>query len=149
LLRADGSVDQSALRYLQKMLGPQAVSLAAQLYDDPRINNPASKEPLARLALNYVGNDPQANEFYQRAINDMTLSNGHRKNLIEDLNQDGFADTKNLSARDLPLIESRISLIEQLAPLAADSVNKAAFAEAYKDLTKMRQRASASVPAVQ
>jgi hypothetical protein len=149
LLRADGSVDQSALRYLQKSLGPQAVSLAAQLYDDPRINNPASKEPLARLALNYVGADAQANEFYQRAINDMTLSNGHRKNLIEDLNQDGFPDTKNLSARDLPLIDSRIALIEQLAPQAADSVNKAAFAEAYKDLTKMRQRASASLPAVQ
>jgi hypothetical protein len=149
LLRADGSVDQSALRYLQKTLGPQAVSLAAQLYDDPRINNPASKEPLARLALNYVGADAQANEFYQRAINDMTLSNGHRKNLIEDLNQDGFPDTKNLSARDLPLIDSRIALIEQLAPQAVDAVNKAAFAEAYKDLTKMRQRASALIPAVQ
>jgi hypothetical protein len=149
LLRADGSVDQSALKYLQKTLGQQAVSLAAQLYDDPRINNPASKEPLARLALNFVGADAQANEFYQRAINDMTLSNGHRRNLIEDLNQDGFPDTKNLSARDLPLIDNRIALIEQLAPQAADAVNKAAFAEAYKDLMKMRQRAAASVPAVQ
>jgi hypothetical protein len=142
LVRADGSVDQSALRYLRQTIGPQAVPLVAQLYDDPRINDPANKEPLARLALNFVGADAQANEFYQRAINDMTLSNGHRKNLIEDLNQDGFPDTRNLSARDLPLIESRISLIEQLAPQASDPVNKRAFDEAYKDLVNMRKRAS-------
>jgi hypothetical protein len=140
LLRADGEVDRSALKYLQQSLGQQAVPIAAQLYDDPRVTDSAKKEPFARLALNYVGADAGANEFYQKAINDMSLSRDHRRNLIEDLNQDGFPDTRNLTSRDLPLIQSRIALIEQLAPNAADPVNIAAFKEAYKDLVNMRDR---------
>lgn len=140
LVQADGALDASALRYLQRSLGPQAVALAAQTWNDPRLTDPAKKEPLARLALNYVGADAQANEFYQAAINDLTLPKDHRRNLIEDLNQDGFADRKNLTERDLPLIQNRLALIEQLAPVAADPVNTAAFAEAYKDLLKMRER---------
>jgi hypothetical protein len=140
LLRADGQVDRSALKYLQQSLGPQAVAIAAQMYDDPRLTDPAKKEPFARLALNYVGMDAQANAFYQKAINDLALSKDHRRNLIEDLNQDGFPDTRNLTARDLQLIQNRILLIEQLAPNATDPINAAAFKEAYKDLLKMRDR---------
>jgi len=140
MLRADGQVDRSTLKYLQQSLGHQAVPIAARWYDDPRITDPARKEPFARLALSYVGADAQANEFYERAINDQTLSKSHRKNLIEDLNQDGFPDTKNLSARDLPLIQNRIALIENMAPGATDPINAAAFQEAYKDLLKMRDR---------
>jgi hypothetical protein len=140
LIGADGALDRSALKYLQQSLGQQAVTLAAQMWNDPRLTDPAKKEPLARVALNFVGADAQANEFYQKAINDLSLPNDHRRNLIEDLNQDGFVDRKNLSARDLPLIENRIALVEQLAPGATDPVNLAAFKEAYKDLVKMRER---------
>ena len=149
LLQSDGQVDRSALRYLQETLGPQAVAVAAQAYQDPRVTDSARKEPLARLALNFVGPNGEANDFYQRAINDPVLSQSHRKNLIEDLNQDGFQNTKLLTERDLPLINTRISLIEQLAPNAMDAVNAAAFKEAYKDLINMRaaaMRAQAKVP---
>jgi hypothetical protein len=142
LVRADGAIDRNALRYLQQSLGQQAVPIAAQMYDDLRLTESAKKEPFARLALNYVGADAQADAFYQKAINDMNLNASHRKNLIEDLNQDGFADTKNLTARDLQLIQNRITLIEQLAPSATDPANVAAFKEAHKDLLKMLERAS-------
>jgi hypothetical protein len=118
------------------------VPIAAQMYDDPRLVDPAAKEPLARVALNYVGADAQANQFYLKAINDLSLPGEQRKNLIEDLNQDGFSDRKNLGAQDLPLIQNRLSLIEQLAANPADDVNVSAFREAYKDLLKMRDRAS-------
>jgi len=141
LVQPDGALDRSALKYLQNSLGSQVVTIAAQTYQNPLlITNAAAKEPLARLALNFVGADAQANEFYQQAINDFVLTKSHRKNLIEDLNQDGFADLKNLSAQDLPLIQNRITLIEQLAPTATDPVNAAAFKEAYKDLINMRER---------
>ena len=141
LVQPDGSVDRSALKYLQQSLGPQVVTIAAQAYQNPLLlTNAAAKEPLARLALNFVGADAQANELYQHAINDPVLTRSHRKNLIEDLNQDGFQDLKNLGATDLPLIENRIALIEQLAPPATDPVNVAAFKEAYKDLVNMRER---------
>jgi hypothetical protein len=140
LVQPDGTIDRSALKYLQQLLGQQTVAIAAQTWNDPRLTDPAQKEPLARLALSFVGADPQANEFYQKAINDLNLPKGDRKNLIEDLNQDGFADKKNLNAGDLPLIENRIALIEQLAPAATDPINLAAFKEAYKDLINMRTR---------
>jgi hypothetical protein len=142
VVRANGQVDRGALKYLQQSLGPQAVPLVAQWYDDPRIRDPAEREPLARVALNYVGADAQANEFYEKAINDMTLTGSHRKNLIEDLNEDGFPDKRNITASDLPLIENRIALIDDLLPKASDPVNIAAFGEARKDLMNMSVRAS-------
>jgi hypothetical protein len=141
LVQPDGALDRSALKYLQQSLGSQVVTIVAQTYQNPLLlTNAAAKEPLARTALNFVGADPQADEFYQRAINDHILTKSHRKNLIEDLNQDGFSDLKNLGAPDLPLVQNRIALIEQLAPSATDPVNIAAFKEAYKDLVNMRER---------
>ena len=139
LVQADGQIDRGALKYLQQVLGPQSVAIAAQAYQDPRVSDSAKKEPLARLALSYVGADQQANEFYQRAINDPVLTPNHRKNLIEDLNEDGL-NFKNLTQQDLPLIKSRLALIDQLAPNAMDKANEAAFKEARKDLVNMVAR---------
>jgi hypothetical protein len=146
LVRTDSQIDRGALKYLQQVLGAQAVPLAATAYQNPLLTNSAGKEPLARLALNYVGADAQANAFYQQTINDPILNRSHRKNLIEDLNQDGFVDTRNLTAKDLSLIENRIRLIEQLAPGAMDEVNAAAFKEAYKDLLNMRTKVTGQPP---
>jgi len=140
LVRGDSQVDRSALRYLQQVLGAQAVPLVAQAYRDPQLTNSAGKEPLARLALSYVGVDDTANGFYQETINDPLLTRSHRKNLIEDLNQDGFPDPRKLTPQDLPMIENRLRLIEQLAPRAMDEANTAAFQEAYKDLVNMRAK---------
>ena len=137
LLRPDGQVDRSALKYLQQTMGAQSVSIAAQLYDDPRLTDPTRKEPLARVALAFAGADPQANTLYQKAINDMGLSKDQRRNLIEDLNQDGFADRRNPTPGDQRLIQNRLNMIDQLAPNAADQINAAAFQEAKKDLLKM------------
>ena len=144
LVGSDSQIDRAALRYLQRSLGPQAVAVVAQVYENPLLqNNAAAKEPLARLALNFVGADARANEFYQKAINDPVLTRGHRKNLIEDLNEDGFADPRNLTSQDLSLIQNRIALIEQLAPKAMDKANAEAFQEAYKDLVNMRTKLAA------
>jgi hypothetical protein len=103
---------------------------------------PAIPLPVARFALSYVGMDPDADEVWAAAINDPRLPPDARKDLIEDLNEDGFPDPKNLTADDLPLIVSRLALIEELAPDAADEVNAEAFAEAYKDLLNMFLRAA-------
>lgn len=140
LVQADSQIDRGALRYLAQSLGAQAVPIVSEAYDNPSLTNATAKEPLARLALSFVGVDTAANEFYRKTINDPLLTRSDRKNLIEDLNQDGFADTRNLTARDLPMIQNRMALIERLAPEAMDAVNAAAFKEAYKDLVNMRDR---------
>lgn len=96
---------------------------------------------LQRLALSLVGSDPEAEFIWTAAINDPSLPANERKDLIEDLNEDGFPDPKHVTLDDVPLILRRIDLIEQLAPAAMDDVNAAAFAEAYKDLVEMLDKA--------
>jgi len=98
------------------------------------------QNPVARTALAFVGADPEAEEVWFGAINDPLLPANERKDLIEDLNEDGFPDPRNLTPEDLPVIVSRIQVIEELAPDAMDEVNADAFAEAYKDLVNMYQR---------
>ncbi|MEI8291003.1 MAG: hypothetical protein WCH99_16175 [Verrucomicrobiota bacterium] len=78
--------------------------------------------------------DPAAEQYWMVAINNPDLPANERKDLIEDLNEDGLSDPKHPDAQDLPLILNRIQLIEQLAPAAMDQVNADAFQEAYKDL---------------
>ena len=99
--------------------------------------DPIVQDPLAREALRFVGTDADAERYWIAAINDPTLSAHERKNLIEDLNEDGLPDKEHLGVNDLPLIISRLMLIEELAPHAIDEVNAEAFAEAYKDLAEM------------
>jgi hypothetical protein len=106
---------------------------------------PGAPEPVvpvevARVALAYVGTDPEAEAVWYTAINDPSLSDHARQDLIEDLNEDGFADPKNVTPDELPLVVSRLALIEELAPDAMDQVNADAFAEAYKDLANMYVR---------
>ena len=80
--------------------------------------------------------------YWYGAINDPNLSAHERQDLIEDLNEEGFTNPKNLTADDLPLIMSRLEIIEELAPDAMDQVNADAFVEAYKDLINMAAKAS-------
>jgi hypothetical protein len=113
---------------------PRATAVAA-----PR-GKPPAHDPVARLALRLAGTDPEAEAYWFAAINDPTLPPHEREDLIEDLNEEGFPDPENPTVEDLPLIVSRIRLIETLGPFAVDSVNADAFKEAHKDLTAMYQR---------
>jgi hypothetical protein len=140
LVKPEG-VDGAALSYLRRTLGARSVDFAIQAYQDPRLADPGRRVPLARLALEYVGSDPAATDLWQKAIADLAMPRGARKDLIEDLNDKGFPDPDHPTARDLPLIETRLALIEKLAPGTTDPVNAAAFAEAYRDLQDMRRRA--------
>jgi hypothetical protein len=100
-----------------------------------RINGYEVLDPMARLALGMVGSDPDAEDYWVSAINDSSLPAEERKDLIEDLNEDGLSDPHHPTPQDLPIIVSRLRLIERLAPNAMDDVNRDAFAEAYQDLT--------------
>ncbi len=95
------------------------------------------QDPLARVALSYVGWDAEANDYWVSAINDPNLPANERKDLIEDLNEDGLSDPRHPAPEDMWLIASRVAMIEELAPYAMDKVNYNAFAEAYKDLVNL------------
>jgi hypothetical protein len=90
------------------------------------------------LAL--IGRDPEADEVWIQVINDPSVSANARSNLIEDLNEDGLSNPRNPTSDDLPVIEYRIQLVEDLAPDAMDKANSDAFQEAHKDLVNMANR---------
>lgn len=94
-------------------------------------------DPVARFSLSLVGADAEAEAYWTAAINDPNLPANERKDLIEDLNEDGLSDPKHPGPQDLPLILRRIQLIEDLSPFAMDQVNAKAFAEAHKDLVNL------------
>ena len=83
------------------------------------------------------GTDPEADAYWESAIDDSNLPAEERKDLIEDLNETGLSDPHHPGPTDSSLITARIRLIEQLAPYSIDEVNAKAFAEAYKDLVGM------------
>jgi hypothetical protein len=101
------------------------------------------KDPMARAALSLVGADPEAEAYWFSAINDPNLSAHERQDLIEDLNEDGLSDPKNPAAEDLPIILSRIQLIEMVGAEPMDKVNEDALKEAYKDLVEMAGKLTA------
>jgi hypothetical protein len=101
------------------------------------INGYTVQDPTARLALSFVGADPDADAYWISAINNPNLPSEERKDLIEDLNEDGLSDPQHPGPQDMPLILARIRLIEALAPNAMDLVNADALGEAYGDLAGM------------
>jgi hypothetical protein len=105
--------------------------------------NSTLRDPLARVALSLVGADATAEEYWAAAINDPSLSAKEREDLIEDLNEVGFADPQNPTPDEIPLIVNRLQIIEQYAPFAMDDNNARSFAEAYKDLSGMLARLTA------
>jgi hypothetical protein len=96
-------------------------------------------DPVAREALALVGVDPEAEQYWLDAIYDSNLPDNEREDLMEDLNETGFADPKNLTADDLPLILNRLIIIQQIAPYT-DPFMAEHLGEAYGDLSKMADR---------
>jgi hypothetical protein len=123
---------------------PKTIAKARVQYSPP--NNVApGKEPLqdptARDALALVGSDPDAEQYWLSAIFDNSLPDNERGDLMEDLNETGFDDPKNLTANDLPLIVSRLQIINAVLPEADDFMTEHLL-EAQKDLAKMFAQAS-------
>ncbi|HEX4265435.1 MAG TPA: hypothetical protein VH597_13950 [Verrucomicrobiae bacterium] len=108
-------------------------------------NTKPPKEPLsdpeARDALALVGLDPNAEQYWLEAIYDTSLPDKEREDLMEDLNEVGFADPANVTANDLPLIVNRLKILEELKPTVNDPFMSEHLGEAYKDLANMYAKA--------
>ena len=90
-----------------KTQGTQSLPLAVLTYQDPRLVEPGSKEPLART---YVGGDAQALELFHTAILDPSLLPDQKSNLVVDLNEEGLTNQKVPTPEDLQLIAKRYEL---------------------------------------
>ena len=97
---------------------------------------PPLQDPTARVAMSFVGADPEAEAYWLEAIFDPSLPDREREDLMEDLNEEGLSDHKRPGPEDLPLIINRLALIEQIAP-EADEFMLTHLQEAYKDLVNL------------
>ncbi|HEX5054817.1 MAG TPA: hypothetical protein VFZ65_23775 [Planctomycetota bacterium] len=95
---------------------------------------------VAFRALWYLGVDPAAQATWNRAINDPTLSEGVRSDLIVDMIDEGYTDNERPGPADLPIVRARLEILERRAPYAMDAVNARAFEEAYRDLLALYLR---------
>jgi hypothetical protein len=93
-------------------------------------------DPVAREALAFVGMDPLAEQYWLDAIFDTSLPDTEREDLMEDLNETGFADLKNPTVDDLLLIMNRLQIIDAVLP-DADDFMADHLLEAQKDLVNM------------
>lgn len=109
---------------------------AAASTQNPARNRKAKEsrqDPLARVAMSFVGADPDAEAYWLGAIYDPQLSNQEREDLMEDLNEEGLSNPRQPGPQDVPLIINRLAIIEEIAPYA-DSFMLEHLGEAYKDL---------------
>ena len=97
---------------------------------------PPLQDPTARVAMSFVGADPDAEAYWLEAIFDASLPDGEREDLMEDLNEEGLSDHKRPGPEDFPLIMNRLALIEEIAP-DADEFMLLHLREAYKDLVNL------------
>ncbi len=110
--------------------------IAATQSSKPAKVKPPIQDPDAREALGLVGVDPMAEQYWLTAISDPTLPAEERKDLMEDLNEDGLSDPKHPTPEDLALIKIRIAIIERILP-QADEFMLPPLGEAYKDLNNL------------
>jgi hypothetical protein len=105
----------------------------------PAVKPPAKDEkvvqdPLAREALTLVGIDSDAEAYWFAAIQDASLPQSERQDLIDDLNEEGLPDPKHPTLDDLPLILSRLEVLEAIAPSVPDGLD---WQECYDDLLNL------------
>src|SRR5262245_9969542 len=147
LVQPDGRIDRGALRYLQQSFGEQSVAIAAQFYKDNRITDADSREPLARVALTYVGVSEQAAQLWHTAINDTAPKPAQRRELVLDLDRDGLQNDKTPTPADLPIVANRLALTQsylQQEYVQNDPLLNKAFLEANKDLRVLLERGTAA-----
>lgn len=89
--------------------------------------NPVQQAALARESLTMVGVSAEANEYWFAAVNNPEVPTIQRQVLIAALSEVGFEDPNNPTEEELPLIMSRITLLQRLAQNPLDQASATAI----------------------
>jgi hypothetical protein len=115
---ADGRIDETALRYLERTMPEQYLSYVQQAYADPR-TAPEQKGELVEAVIERAGQSAQANEMLYSMVMDETLPKRWREEAIRELDDEGINED-NPSANDLPIIVSRQQMLAAMRPDVRD-----------------------------
>jgi hypothetical protein len=99
------------------------------------------QDPLAREALALVGVNPEAEKYWYEAVHDGNLPQSERQDLIDDLNEKGLPNPHHPSPSDLPLIRSRIEILQHLIATLPDGLE---YKEAMSDMQRLERAAMGS-----
>lgn len=135
MIQPDGKVDAAALKYLQQTKPKEALALALQSYQDPRVTDANAKERLVQVALDSAGRDQMADNFFYAAMGDTSLPADNRNNLAQDFADHG-TNPKNPSADDVQVMQKRLAMLQQLQGETTDPRVLSGILEGQKDLTK-------------
>jgi hypothetical protein len=92
------------------------------------------QDPVSRVALSLVGLDSDAEDYWLGAVFDPNLPKSERQDLIDDLNEEGLPDPKHPTEDDLPVLYSRLDMLEELIPFIHGSLE---WEEAREDLINL------------
>jgi hypothetical protein len=99
------------------------------------------QDPLAREALALVGVNPEAEKYWYDAVHDTSLPTSERQDLIDDLNEKGLPSPHHPTPADLPLIRSRIDILQHLIATLPSELK---YQEALDDLLQLERVANGS-----
>src|SRR5687767_967680 len=118
LVGADGRIDETALRYLERTMPEQYLSYVQQAYADPR-TAPEQKGELVDAVIERAGQSAQANEMLYSMVMDEALPKRWREEAIRELDDEGINED-NPGANDLPIIVSRQQMLAAMRPDVRD-----------------------------
>jgi hypothetical protein len=117
---------------------PAGTGIKTQTVAQVKKSGPKQKvvlDPVAREALSLVGVDPYAELYWFSALNDPSLPQSERQDLVDDLNEEGLPDPKHPTIDDLPVLLVRIKTLETAMQLFKGDVYD--WQEPYEDLTNL------------
>ena len=147
LIKADGTVDSAALKYLQQTGGEKSIALAMQAYADPRVTDPKSRERLAQVALDVPGTSPQVDDFIRGVLSDTSLPPLNRNNLAQDYADHGYQNFHDPTAEDVFKLKSRLAQLRRFLAEATEPEVIAGIMEAIKDVNESLAHYAAQHPA--
>ena len=120
LVGADGRLDQDAMDYLSTVLKDQSVSALYAAYQNPSLTNQFDKMTLGREILNYVGQNPQANQLFTDTLNNADLPSQVKAFSIIQLAGGGFGPFASAAPTDPQIISGRIALLNSVQSQVAN-----------------------------
>src|SRR6185312_3109940 len=119
LVGADGRLDQDAMDYLSTVLKDQSVAALYSAYNNSSLTNQFDKRRLGRDILNYVGQNPQANQLFTQTLNNPDVEDRMKIFSIAQLAGGFGGGGDNLN--DAQVISQRIAYLQSIASQYANN----------------------------
>lgn len=139
LLSAEGKVDGSALRYLEKVLDDDYIEVVRQTLQDPRVTDSRQKSELIEETIERLGRDERATDIVRQVVMDPSVAMEVREEALRDFDDEGI-DERNPRVEDRPVIESRMQMLLAMAPDISDPKLQRRLEQSYSNLEKALAR---------